>query len=66
MSSLEGTDGRCGLIHPSATSDQQVRCKYAFGHDGPHSYSGTESKSPIGGVFVHPVDSDTQRSSQKK
>jgi hypothetical protein len=61
MSSLQDTDGLCGIIYRYATSDQQVRCKYAFGHEGPHSYEGTQVSSPVGEFFVHPVDGDTQR-----
>jgi hypothetical protein len=64
MSSLENFDGLCGIIHLCATSDQQVRCKYKFGHDGPHSYEGTEYAGgqcfKIRGLFIHPVEKYTQ------
>ena len=38
MSSLESYDGLCGIIHLNASSNQQVRCKYEFGHHGDHSW----------------------------
>lgn len=52
MSSLESFDGLCGIIHLCATSDQQVRCKYEFGHSGPHSWDKIEDKQ-FKGFFLH-------------
>lgn len=39
MSSIEDYSGLCGCIHLSSSSDQRVRCKYEFGHHGPHSWA---------------------------
>lgn len=36
--SIESYDGLCGLIHLNSSSDLRVRCKYEFGHSGPHSW----------------------------
>lgn len=60
MSSID-FDGLCGIIHLCASSNQQVRCKYKFGHDGPHSFEGTEAKGWFRGLFVHPVEKYTQK-----
>jgi hypothetical protein len=38
MSAVESYDGLCGIIHLYASSEKQVRCKYEFGHHGPHSW----------------------------
>jgi hypothetical protein len=65
MSGLEDTDGLCGVIHRNATSSQQVRCKYEFGHEGPHSYEGTVEKTAVGDFYVHPVEPDTQLPKQR-
>lgn len=64
MSSLESFDGLCGIIAIGASSEKQVRCKYEFGHEGPHSYEGTAAKPgcvSFLGVFVHPVEEYTQK-----
>ena len=68
MSGLESSDGLCGIIYIGATPDQQVRCKYEFGHEGPHSY---EKLLPdraccgpivINGEYIrHPVEEYTQK-----
>lgn len=47
MSGLESFDGKCGVIRPGSTSDQQVRCVYDFGHWGKHSWEKRESKGPL-------------------
>lgn len=39
MSTVESYDGLCGIIHPSASSDRQVRCSYELGHHGSHSWN---------------------------
>ena len=44
MSSIENYDGLCGIIWKFSTTTQQVRCKYEFGHGGPHSYEKNEDK----------------------
>ena len=41
MSTVESYDGLCGIIHLYASSDNQIRCKYEFGHYGPHSWHKT-------------------------
>lgn len=60
MSSLESFDGLCGIIHVNSTSEQQVRCKYEFGHYGEHSWVKNVTKGPISGFFVH--DTTIERS----
>ena len=35
---VEDYDGLCGLWHPRASSDKQVRCKFELGHHGPCSW----------------------------
>lgn len=54
MSSIESFDGLCGIIYRMSTSEQQVRCKYKFGHDGPHSWEKNLSSGPII-LLVHEV-----------
>ena len=61
--SVEDFDGLCGIIHLYASSSQQVRCKYEFGHGGPHSWTKTEARGGCCtciGLFVHPVEEYTQ------
>jgi hypothetical protein len=60
--SVEDFDGLCGIIYLHACSDQQIRCKYEFGHEGPHSYEGTLATDWcfLGGVATHPVEKYTQ------
>jgi hypothetical protein len=56
MSSVENYDGLCGVIHLLASSEQQVRCKYEFGHHGPHSWAKEQvGFSIVAGTFHHPV-----------
>ena len=59
MSAVESFDGLCGIIHRHSTSDQQVRCKYEFGHQGPHSWVKNEHSNKgccvTISAFVHEV-----------
>ena len=58
-------DGLCGVIYRWSTSDQQVCCKYEFGHTGIHSW---EKLIPDSGccsisgpdTISHPIESWTQ------
>lgn len=55
MSSVENYDGLCGIIHLASSSDRQVRCKYDFGHGGPHSWEKEIVEIVIhAGTFVTP------------
>jgi hypothetical protein len=38
MSSTENFDGLCGIIANFASSKNQIRCHYEFGHYGPCSF----------------------------
>lgn len=62
MSALETFDGLCGIISYRSTFEQQVRCKYEFGHAGPHSYRATQTTGweQLLGRFCHPVEEYTQ------
>ena len=53
MSSIESFDGLCGIICMYSTFDQQVRCKYEFGHTGDHSWVKKLSTGPVKGFFIH-------------
>ena len=57
MSSVESYDGLCGIIHIHSSSDKQVRCKYEFGHHGPHSWAKTQVGLHIfGGITREEVE----------
>lgn len=61
MSAIEDFDGLCGIISRFASSTQQVRCKYKFGHNGLCSFKVNEEVSgPIKTFFFHPVSEYTQ------
>lgn len=65
MSSVENYDGLCGVIHLNASSDQQVRCSFEFGHHGPHSWEKKQvGLHIVGGVFAHDVEQWTQKKKQ--
>ena len=40
-------------IIPGASSDQQVRCTYDFGHGGGHSWERVVRRRPVYTAFVH-------------
>lgn len=58
MSSLEDYDGLCGIIDIHSNSDLRIRCKYEFGHQGPHSYE-VDGKRAIkymsGGILISEI-----------
>jgi hypothetical protein len=60
MSATTDFDGLCGNIPFASCSSRQVRCKYKFGHEGPHSYERTYTKDFIFGFYKHPVEKYTQ------
>jgi len=41
---IESFDGLCGLIATFASSSNQIRCKYEFGHGGPCSFEKYKSQ----------------------
>lgn len=57
---VESYDGLCGIIYHYSTSDRQVRCKYEFGHGGPHSWEKQLSGSPFRD-FVHSTTLDAAK-----
>jgi len=64
-------DGLCGVIYMHASSDKQVRCKYEFGHGGPHSYEKNLPTFRCGirlmdMIFTHPVNLNSQDPNRNK
>lgn len=50
--SVKDYDGLCGVMHLAASSEQQVRCNYEFGHEGDHSWIKLRTTYPIH-YFIH-------------